>query len=197
MQKRGYEIDFDHWHNTVHGTLPYESFLKPDPALRHMLNAIPVPKYIFTNADIKHAKKCLELLDLMDCFQEIVCFESIMATVPKGHDVICKPSRRAMDAALRMVGGNVSSTIFFDDSVRNIASAHAMGVYSVLVNPQRIDCACHVHIHSIHQVPHQLPWLTSVGDGRPPEDIGLASPRRVAEAEVLSEEQKSSLSVQA
>ncbi len=69
MQARGYEIDFDDWHADVHGTLPYKELLPRDPALRRMLQSIPLPKHIFTNADTRHADICLERMGIADCFQ--------------------------------------------------------------------------------------------------------------------------------
>jgi hypothetical protein len=34
-----------------------------------VLQAVPVPKWVFTNADVTHAERCLELLGIRDCFQ--------------------------------------------------------------------------------------------------------------------------------
>ena len=34
-----------------------------------MLQAVAVPKWVFTNADVKHAERCLDLLGIRDCFQ--------------------------------------------------------------------------------------------------------------------------------
>ena len=68
LQSKGYRIDADAWHAAVHHTLPYAKFLKPEPAMRSFLEAIKLPKYIFTNADIKHAKICLQLMGLDNVF---------------------------------------------------------------------------------------------------------------------------------
>ena len=69
MQANGYQIDFDHWHAAVHGTLPYERMLHEDKPLRQLLKSIDLPKYVFTNADSKHAETCLRLLGIADLFQ--------------------------------------------------------------------------------------------------------------------------------
>ena len=68
-QANGYQIDFDHWHAAVHGTLPYEQMLQEDRPLRQLLQSIDLPKYVFTNADEKHAETCLRLLDISDLFE--------------------------------------------------------------------------------------------------------------------------------
>ncbi len=67
---RGHSIDYDHWHAHVHHVpLQYDELLQPDPQLRALLQAIPLPKYILTNADRVHAKRCLARLGIEDCFQ--------------------------------------------------------------------------------------------------------------------------------
>jgi len=72
----GYDFDYDEYHSFVHGRLPYEN-LKPDPVLRHLLLSLPIRKVIFTNADKVHAVKALSRLGLEDCFEGIICFETL------------------------------------------------------------------------------------------------------------------------
>ncbi|CAO2819018.1 unnamed protein product [Amaranthus hypochondriacus] len=75
----GYDFDYDEYHSFVHGRLPYEN-LKPDPCLRSLLLSIPIRKVIFTNADKTHAIKALSRLGLEDCFEGIICFETLNPT---------------------------------------------------------------------------------------------------------------------
>lgn len=72
----GYDFDYDEYHSYVHGKLPYEN-LKPDPVLRNLLLSLPVRKVIFTNGDRVHALKVLNRLGLEDCFEGIICFETL------------------------------------------------------------------------------------------------------------------------
>ncbi|XP_030542531.1 uncharacterized protein LOC115749730 isoform X1 [Rhodamnia argentea] len=72
----GYDFDYDQYHSFVHGRLPYEN-LKPDPVLRSLLLSLPFRKIIFTNADKIHAAKVLSRLGLEDCFEGIICFETL------------------------------------------------------------------------------------------------------------------------
>ncbi|KAK8464501.1 hypothetical protein PHAVU_010G014800 [Phaseolus vulgaris] len=72
----GYDFDYDEYHSFVHGRLPYEN-LKPDPVLRNLLLSLPYRKLIFTNADKVHAAKALNRLGLEDCFEGIICFETL------------------------------------------------------------------------------------------------------------------------
>ncbi|KAK3226353.1 hypothetical protein Dsin_006215 [Dipteronia sinensis] len=75
----GYDFDYDEYHSFVHGRLPYEN-LKPDPVLRSLLMGLPLRKIIFTNADKVHAVKALSRLGLEDCFEGIICFETLNPT---------------------------------------------------------------------------------------------------------------------
>ncbi|CAL0302695.1 unnamed protein product [Lupinus luteus] len=72
----GYDFNYDDYHSFVHGKLPYEN-LKPDPVLRNLLLSLPYRKLIFTNADKAHAIKALSKLGLEDCFEGIICFETL------------------------------------------------------------------------------------------------------------------------
>ncbi|KAK4583637.1 hypothetical protein RGQ29_026390, partial [Quercus rubra] len=71
----GYDFDYDEYHGFVHGRLPYEN-LKPDPVMSLLLS-LPYRKVIFTNADKVHAVKVLNKLGLEDCFEGIICFETL------------------------------------------------------------------------------------------------------------------------
>lgn len=65
----GYELDFDHYHSCVHGTLDYQNLLSAQPATRQTLADLKLQKHILTNADAKHTAACLERMGLTDCFQ--------------------------------------------------------------------------------------------------------------------------------
>ncbi|GLT79193.1 hypothetical protein SLA2020_506890 [Shorea laevis] len=75
----GYDFDYDEYHSFVHGRLPYEN-LRPDPVLRSLLLSLPFRKFIFTNADRNHAANALSKLGLKDCFEGIICFETLNPT---------------------------------------------------------------------------------------------------------------------
>ncbi|KAL2320005.1 hypothetical protein Fmac_028974 [Flemingia macrophylla] len=72
----GYAFDYEEYYSFIHGKLPYEN-LKPDPVLRNLLLSLPYRKLIFTNADKVHAIKALKRLGLEDCFEGIICFETL------------------------------------------------------------------------------------------------------------------------
>ncbi|XP_072975764.1 uncharacterized protein C24B11.05-like isoform X3 [Typha angustifolia] len=186
----GYTFDYDEYHSFVHGRLPYNK-LKPDPILRHLLLSLPVRKLIFTNADRIHAVKVLSRLGLEDCFEGIICFETLNppmeATDSDIFDIIeyssqpvsgvelpqtpilCKPSEHAMQKALKIANITPQRAIFFDDSVRNIQVGKRIGLHTVLVGKsQRVKDADHA-LESIHNIREALPELWEK-DGKP-EDV--------------------------
>ena len=73
VQVQGYHIDYEDWHHDVHGKLPYGELIHKDPELRRILLSMPYPKLIFTNADIKHARRVLGILGIQDLFEVNHC----------------------------------------------------------------------------------------------------------------------------
>lgn len=168
---RGHVIDFDEWHAAVHGSLDYERYLAPDPALRALLLSVPLPLYVFTNADDTHTKRCLSILGVADCFQGVVTFEGVMASardaglVHHNRPVVCKPNRQAYHAALRCMGGrDPARTLWLDDSTRNIQTGHHLGMMTVLVGRTCVDCPSHLQIKDVSAcrrcllLPHAAVW---------------------------------------
>ncbi|KAK7344321.1 hypothetical protein VNO77_13790 [Canavalia gladiata] len=84
LKAHGYEFDDDEFHAYVHGRLPYDT-LKPDPVLRNLLLSMPQHKIVFTNADHAHAVKTLKRLGLEDCFEGIICFETLNPPKQDSH----------------------------------------------------------------------------------------------------------------
>ncbi|KAM7501875.1 hypothetical protein LguiB_000779 [Lonicera macranthoides] len=76
LRAMGYAFDADDYHSYVHGRLPYEN-LKPDPVLRSLLHSLPIRKVIFSNANEAHVAKVLGRLGLEDCFEGVICFETL------------------------------------------------------------------------------------------------------------------------
>ncbi|KAI7730918.1 hypothetical protein M8C21_013340, partial [Ambrosia artemisiifolia] len=96
----------------VHG-----SYLKQDHVLRNLLVSLPIKKVIFSNANDAHVAAVIGQLGLEDCFDDVICFESLNPKIQtvdtfKGDDepvgllpngpVICKPSENAFQEAFKM-----------------------------------------------------------------------------------------------
>ncbi|XP_010931242.1 uncharacterized protein C24B11.05 [Elaeis guineensis] len=181
----GYTFDYEEYHSFVHGRLPYEK-IKPDPVLRHLLLSLPIRKIIFTNADRTHTAKVLNRLGLEDCFEGIICFETLNppmeATRTNIFDIIeyslrpvagmelpetpvlCKPSEYAIKQAFDIAGIDPQKTIFFDDSARNIQAGKRIGLHTVLVGTShKVKGADHA-LESIHNIREALPELWEEGE---------------------------------
>ncbi|XVE73564.1 hypothetical protein DITRI_Ditri11bG0128900 [Diplodiscus trichospermus] len=191
LKALGYEFDNDEFHEYVHGRLPYET-LRPDPVLRNLLLSMPQQKIIFTNADKAHARQVLKRLGLEDCFEGVICFETLNPLDPAdfmdaldnnqvlaGGDqepntadisvnskspVLCKPSLEAFEAAIRIANVDPKKTIFFDDSARNIASGKAAGLHTVLVGSSVLVPGADYALRSIHNIKEAIPEIWDGGD---------------------------------
>ncbi|CAM0885387.1 unnamed protein product [Alopecurus aequalis] len=198
----GYQFDYNDFHGCVHGRLAYEK-LRPDPVLRNVLQSLPIRKVVFTNGDRIHASRALKRLGIEDCFEGVVCFETLnpispapvpasdaeifdvmkyladpepVVELPKSP-ILCKPSIDVMLHALKLANINPLTTIFFDDSIRNIQAGKQIGMHTVLVGTsERIKGADHA-LESIHNVKEALPelWEEVVKD----EDVRKSSKVRI------------------
>ncbi|WIA14438.1 hypothetical protein OEZ85_002964 [Tetradesmus obliquus] len=137
----GYSIDFDDWHAHVHGSLDYQKLLHNQPATRQALQEMCVQQHILTNADAKHTAACLTQMGLTGCFQSIWCFENVMdlarskGLLTPSTPVMCKPSKQVYELVMEQLGAQPRNTLFIDDSPRNVAAAHELGIFTVLVSP--------------------------------------------------------------
>ncbi|KAI3514126.1 hypothetical protein L1887_12445 [Cichorium endivia] len=182
LRALGYDFDYDEYHSIVHGRLPYE-YLKPDPVLRTLLHSLPYRKVIFSNANEEHVAEILHRLGLEDCFEDVICFESLNpknqisnSDIPKssvtGYDdvsecaivlpespIVCKPFENAFQQAFKMANINPHKTLFFDDSIRNIQTAKFTGLSTVLVGCSQRKKGVDYALESIHNIREALPEL--------------------------------------
>ncbi|XP_027334607.1 uncharacterized protein LOC113849138 [Abrus precatorius] len=123
----GYDFDYDEYHSFVHGRLPYEN-LKPDPVLRNLLLNLPYRKLIFTNADKVHAVKALNRLGLEECFEGIICFETLnpihKSTVSDDEDDIEFMGSRTLNPTT----SNATSTSQIFDIIEHFAQPNPSAV---------------------------------------------------------------------
>jgi FMN phosphatase YigB (HAD superfamily) len=75
---------------------------------------------IFTNSDKAHAARVLEKLGLQDCFQGIVCFETLNPRPPTETEknssgsagtILCKPSLASMEAVIEIAKLDAERTV--------------------------------------------------------------------------------------
>ncbi|POO02206.1 HAD-like domain containing protein [Trema orientale] len=167
----GYDIDADDYHSFVHGRLPYD-LIKPDPQLRNLVNSITQRKIIFTNSDRNHAIKALDRLGIADCFDQIICFETMnpnlsKATRPDEIPVVLKPSMEAMKIALAVADVDPRRTLFLDDNVRNVAAGKAVGLRTALVGKTMKTKEADYALETVNNLAQVIPeiWVSGIESG--------------------------------
>jgi putative hydrolase of the HAD superfamily len=101
--------------------------LVPDAALRAAIEGLPGRRLVFTNGDKSHAERVLRKLQLDDLFE--ATFHIALA------DYIPKPHPQTFARMMAFHDVIPARTAFFEDSVRNLAPAHELGMTTVLVGP--------------------------------------------------------------
>jgi putative hydrolase of the HAD superfamily len=114
--------------------------LHPDADLRAAIGALPGRRLVFTNGDKRHAERVLAKLELDDLFE--ATFHIALA------DYIPKPHPKTFDLMMQAHNVDPKVTAFFEDSARNLAPAHDLGMTTVLVGPHAVGTA-HPFVHHI------------------------------------------------
>ncbi|KAL6970403.1 hypothetical protein U1Q18_030103 [Sarracenia purpurea var. burkii] len=169
LRALGYNIDADDYHSFVHGRLPYHS-IKPDAQLRNLLRSINQRKIIFTNSDRNHAMKVLDRLGIKDCFEQIICFETLNPNLAKSirldeFPVVLKPSLEAMRIAIDVASVDPRRTLFLDDSVRNVAAGKALGLRTALVGKSGKIKEADYALECINSLAQVIPEIWFGGSG--------------------------------
>ncbi|PRP86737.1 hypothetical protein PROFUN_02886 [Planoprotostelium fungivorum] len=161
---RHHKIDPLEYNTKVDDALPLDDLLKPDPALKQLLSSIDRTKYktwIFTNAYINHAKRCLKLLDLEDMFEGITYCDYAEP------QLVCKPHPNMFEKAMREARITDKEKCFFvDDSSLNVNAAKEFG-WKVCVHLHETEWSGEIPnagTHTIHNLAElkDIPELKSV-----------------------------------
>ena len=112
------------------------AILTPNPSLSRAISALPGRKIIYTNGTNPYAKDVLQALEMEHIFDAIYGVEHA--------DYHPKPARSAFEAVFALDKLNPHTAAFFEDSPRNLAVPHAMGMRTVHVAPAPEH---HDHIH--------------------------------------------------
>lgn len=150
-----YQVDAQHYLAYVHD-VPLVDFIQPDPLLRRMLLSIPKRRWIFTNSDQAHARRVLDQLGILDCFEGLV---DIFAQEPN-----CKPHPDAYALAMRLAGiKEAERCALLDDSDRNLQTAKDMGFFTVMIGNHGNHPAADRCLIDIHDLPSVVPelWQTT------------------------------------
>jgi putative hydrolase of the HAD superfamily len=140
-----HEVDAEDYLAYVHD-VPVSEYIKPDPALQEILQALPFPKWILTNSDRNHARRILAALGVEDQFEGII---DVLAA--EYHP---KPEPFVFEKALALAGDpNPESVIFLDDIPKNLVPAKEMGFITIMVGDREGVHGADFQIETIHDLP--------------------------------------------
>ncbi len=117
-------VDPDHFLNEVHN-LDY-SIVRPNLKLAKNLENLNGKKFIFTNANKKHADIILDKLQIANLFEGI--FDIKMA------NYIPKPEIQTYEKLIETYNINPNKTIMFDDIAKNLVPAAKVGFTTVWID---------------------------------------------------------------
>lgn len=119
-----HNIDTEDFLAYVHD-LPLQNYLAPNLTQRAVIASLPTLNVIFTNADIPHARRVLNALDLNDLFPNIVDVNTVAP--------YCKPMRESFEIAMKLAGEtDPSRCVMIDDLARTTRAAREAGMFSIL-----------------------------------------------------------------
>ena len=133
-----HNIDTDDFLAYVHD-LPLKDYLTPNPTLRSVIASLPTRNLIFTNADIHHAKRVLNVLELSDLFETIVDVNTVAP--------FCKPMPESFQIAMKLAGeSDPSKCVMIDDIHRTTHAAREAGMFSILYHETMNNAAADAHL---------------------------------------------------
>lgn len=157
-------IDVGHYLDFVH-EIRIEDHLEPNPALKAMLERIPLRKVVYTNATSAHGRRVLRALGVCEQFERIIGIEEV--------GLRNKFNRVAYERMLGLLGAAGSACVMVEDSPRNLSPAKAIGMTTVLVDAgqrpegiQRGEASIDFVVGSVLEVERVVErLLTSAVDG--------------------------------
>jgi putative hydrolase of the HAD superfamily len=122
-----HDVDTHDFLTFVHG-IPVEDYVSPNPALAAMLDSIPLRKAIYTNATAEYARRVMRALGVAGHFERVVGIEQV--------GLRSKFYPGAYERALALLDAKGSECIMVEDAARNLASAKALGMTTILVGEE-------------------------------------------------------------
>ena len=121
MSEHGLDPDpyLDHVHDIDLGSV------RPQPALRAAIAALPGRRIVYTNGSRGHARRVTEALGIGDLFEALYGFEDA------GYEP--KPRPTAFARVFGADGLAPGRAAMFEDDARNLAVPHGLGMRTVLV----------------------------------------------------------------
>lgn len=117
----------EHFLDACYAFVDFAPLAGPQNAkLRTALQLLGGRRIIFTNGTVAHAQRTLAYMGIGDLFDQIIGIDSV------GY--ASKPDPRAFNAMLRLTGINPATTAMFEDSLKNLKAAKAMGMRTIYIS---------------------------------------------------------------
>ena len=124
------------------------SVISPAPELGQALDALSGRKFIFTNGSRQHAERVITRLGLEGRFEDVFDIHA--------SEFIPKPERAAYERFMDAHGVAGGNAAMFDDLPHNLATAHQVGMTTVLVACGRTDHPEHDAIAGWTELPPHI-----------------------------------------
>jgi putative hydrolase of the HAD superfamily len=124
------------------------SAVAPAPELGQAIDALAGRKFVFTNGSRKHAEKVIARLGLEGHFEDVFDIHA--------SEFVPKPERTAYERFMGAHGVTGARAAMFDDLPHNLATAHAVGMTTVLVACGRTDHPEHAAIAGWSELPSHI-----------------------------------------
>jgi len=116
------------------------SVVDPDPELAELISALPGQRLVFTNGARTYAERITTRMGLANLFHDLFDIEAA--------GFIPKPQRGSFDALIARHNLDPAACLFFEDSARNLETAHRLGFRTVLIDAEwRPGETIEEHIH--------------------------------------------------
>ena len=143
-----HQVDMDDYLAFVHD-VPLERYIQLDPELRVAIASLPGRKFIFTNADTRHANRVLKARGLEGLFDGII---DVHVIAP-----YCKPMPGSFELALKAAGDpDPHACLLLDDQRRITRAGRALGMYTVLVGKESAGDDADVALPRLADLPKLL-----------------------------------------
>ena len=117
-------VDIDDYLDYVH-EFDVTPYLQPNPQLAEILEQLPQPKVIFTNAIAAWAERILARLEIRAHFSDLIGVREV--------NYLGKPRPAAYEQTLARLGVPGSACVLLDDQPRNLKAAAEFDIRTVLV----------------------------------------------------------------
>lgn len=146
-----HKIDTEKFLAYVHD-LPLSEYISSDPLQREIIASLPTQNLIFTNADIPHAQRVLQTLNLADLFPKLI---DVNRVAP-----YCKPMPEAFQTAMKIAGENdPSNCVMIDDLPKTTKAARDSGMFSILYGKPLENNEAHASFENWQDLPKILESL--------------------------------------